>query len=614
MKIKVFIWIVLLFTSGVFVSMAQTEILGKGDTLRHVEPNESFYDRNPSSRWIRELKNVIIVSPKKEAVADSFNIQSPDDIYLGVEGRTINRIRVVRLKPFGASVTDTAIHHIKWPGRVGNAIHISTAEFVVRNALMFREGDVINGSNLAYSERYLRSLKYIHDARVTAVPVSDNEAEILVVVQDIMPYSASFGTNVSSRANFSVTNSDIVGLGVELRGGAFFDLNKERLMGYEAALRVPNIGHSFMSFQADYLDRYENQRYGFTLRREFYTPATKYAGHLILYNARTPVHYFDPDGSEFPEITPITIRYNHTDIWLGRSFQLDKNPFSKQHRNITVSLGAQKMHFIDRPERSAIQYYRFQNRTTYLASLTYSQQSFYKANLIYNFGRTEDIPYGYQLSVIGGKEINEMNNRPYIGSHFSSGYFIPKLGYLAGALSYGTFFHNGADQGVIDFEMNYFTNLYIIGSFRHRTFINGQYTRQLFNRLEDRLIIDGDHGIPGFRNDSILGRHRFNFSISHDLFTPWELYGFRFVLYTFAHLSWLGEYDKPVMFSTLYSSFGFGIRIRNNRLVFNTLQIQFAYFPKIPDNSRFRYIQLSSESVLQARDFKPKAPEVMPLY
>ena len=608
----------ILLTSRSFVSVAQTN----ADSLHQARTNEDFYDRNSSSRWIRELKNIIIVPPKNESAVDSFNIQSPSNIYFEVEGRTITQIRIIRLKPFGASVADIADdgawadstrHSINWLGKMGNAVHISTAEFIIRNALLFREGDVVNSYKLAYSERYLRSLRFISDARVTAAPVSEDEAEVLVIVQDMMPYSVSFGSNFSSQANIAFTNSDVIGLGIELRAGTFFNSQKERLMGYEASLRLPNIGHSFISFQADYLDKYENQRYGLALRRDFYAPSTKYAGHLIAYNARTPVRYFDSSG-KYRLDTPINIRYRYLDVWLGRSFHIDRNSFDKQHKNITVSLGARQMHFIDRPENSEELYYKFQNRTTYLASLTWSKQAFYKTNLIYNFGRTEDIPYGYILSIVGGKEINEMYNRPYLGANVSSGYFIPTFGYLSGALSYGTFFRDGADQGLLNFELNYFTSLYVIGNFRHRTFINGQYTRQLYNRLNDKLVIDGDHGIPGFRNDSVLGRHRFNLSVEQDLFTPWNLYGFRFVPYAFANFSWLGGYDSPIIFGTLYSSFGVGVRIRNNRLIFNTLQIQFAYFPNIPENSRFRYVQFSSERVLQPREFMPKSPEVVPLY
>ena len=605
---KNFVWIMILLVTRCFVSIAQTN---GSETVDSLSQKSIYYK---TSRWvIRELKNIIIVAPKDE-VADSFNVQSPSNIYIEAEGRIITGIRIVRLKPFGTSVIDSVSRDITWLGRAGNAVHVSTGEFIIRNALMFREGDKVNSFNLAYSERYLRSLKYIGDVRVTAIPVSDNEAEIVIVVQDIFPYSASFETNFETQVNYSISSSNIIGLGVEMRAAAYMDSQKDHLMGYEAMMHLPNIGRSLVSFRADYVDRYEVQRYGFTMRRDFHAPSTKYGGHLIFYDTQTPVRYFDYSG-EFPAITPINIRYQHLDTWFGRSFQIDKNPVNRQRKNFAVSLGVQQMRFIDRPANSEKYFYRFQNRTTYLGSLTYSQQAFYKANLIYNFGRTEDIPYGFMFSIVGGKEVNEMfNHRPYVGVNFSSGYFIPKVGYLSGEVSYGSFFRRGPDQGVFDLHLNYFTNLYIFDNFRLRTFINGQYTKQINNPWEDRLVIDEPHGIHGFRNDSVLGRHRFNLSVEQNLFTPWNFYEFRFVLYAFTYLSWLGEFNNPIIFSPLYSSFGVGLRIRNNRLIFNTLQIQFAYFPNIPKNSRFHYVSFSKETVLQPRDYMPKAPGIMPLY
>ncbi len=605
--------IILWMISQCFDLQAQ-EDTSKNKMPQDIKRKGNFYDNQSSSRWIRELKNVIVVPPKNESETDTFNIQSPSNIYLGIEGRTIANIRIIRLKPFGTAITDTVPTDISWLGNVGNAVHVSTREFIIRNSLLFHEGDTINSFKLADTERVLRSLRYIDDARVIATPLPNDQAEVVVITQDILPYAISFGTNFSSNANIAVSNRNIIGLGVEMKAGTFVNSRKDRLMGYEAMLRVANIGHSFISFEANYLDKYENQRSGFIFNRDFYAPTTKYAGHLSFYNSRIPVNYYDSLQISPADINPITVRFNHLDGWIGRSFLINKNPFNKQRNNFTISLGVQKTYFLDRPENSQNLYYQFQNRTTFLSSLTYSRQAYYKTNLIYNFGRTEDIPYGYLLSIVSGKEVNELYDRPYLGANLSAGYFIPKLGYLSGAVTYGTFFRNGTEQGSIDFQLNYFTNLYVLGRFKQRTFINGQYTRQLDTKLDDYLDIDGEYGIPGFRNDSVLGRHRFNFSAEQDLFTPWDFYGFRFVIYAFANFSWLGGYDKPIMESTLYSSFGIGCRIRNNRLIFSTLQIRFAYFPNIPDNSRFKYIELSKETILQPRNFMPKAPEIVPLY
>ena len=609
---KRFLLICILLITSFYNSFSQINTLTEKDSLQHVPENEHEHDKNASSRWIRELKNIIIVTPKNELI-DSFNVESPSSPYLREEGRTITKIRIVRLKPFGSSVTDSVAKNVKWFGKLANSFHVNTSEFIIRNALMFREGDRINSTNLAYSERYLRNLKYIDDARVTVLPISEDQAEVVVVVHDLFPYSVNFGTNFASRVNYGITNYNIIGLGFEINAGAFMDLEKDHLMGYEAKLRLHHIRNSFISFQADYLDRYENQRYGFTLRRDFYTPATKYAGHLMFYNVQTRVRYFDPEGI-LRSTRRIPIRYKHFDAWLGRSFLISKDPNSKQQRNFTVSFGARHMYFTDRPDNAEEHYYRFQNRTTYLTSLSFSQQAFYKANLIYNFGRTEDVPYGYQFSAVGGREVNEMYNRPYLGANFSSGYFIPNFGYLSGTAAYGSFFRKGLDQGLINLELNYFTNLYVLGQFRTRSFINGQYTRQLHTILLDRLVIDDEHGIPGFRNDSILGRQRLNLSLEQNFFTPWNFHEFRFVLYAFGHFSWLGENDRTNGYRNLFSSFGIGIRIRNNHLIFSTLQIQIAHFPNIPKHSRFHYVTFSKETVLQPRDFMPRAPDIIPLY
>lgn len=594
--------------------MMQAQTVGHRDTSQAVVPAGDFYEIDKTSpKWIRELKNVILVSPKNDSENDTFNIQSPSDIYIGTEGRTITNIRIIRTKPFGTTVYDTIPGNVSWLGGVGNTVHVNTQEFIIRNVLLFHEGDTVNSFQLADSERFLRELRYVDDARIVAVPLPDDRAEVLVVVQDIFPYAVDFGTNFSSKVNLALTNRNIVGLGVEMRAGTFIDSREDNLMGYEARLRINNIGRSFISFEADYLDQYDNKRWGFLLKREFYAATTKYAGHLNVYQSQIPVDYYDPQVS-YTEINPITVKFNYMNAWLGRSFLLNQSPFNKQRNNLAISLGLQRTYFLEKPENAQHLYYQFQDRTIFLTSLTYSQQAYYKTNLIYNFGRTEDIPYGYSLSAIVGKEYNEMYNRPYVGANFSSGYFIPKLGYLSGIISFGTFLSKGIEQGTLDFEMNYFTNLYVIGRFRQRTFINGQYTRQLDTKLRDYLAIEGEYGIPGFKNDSIHGRHRFNFSLEQDLFTPWQIYGFRFVLYAFANFSWIGGYDKPIMNNALYSSFGVGFRVRNNRLIFNTLQVRFAYFPNIPANSRFRYIEFSKETILKPRDFMPKAPEVILLY
>jgi len=57
-----------------------------------------------------------------------------------------------------------------------------------------------------------------------------------------------------------------------------------------------------------------------------------------------------------------------------------------------------------------------------------SVQKYYKTNLIYGYGRTEDIPFGGLLNIILGREINEFKSRIYLGSSLSVGESISSFG------------------------------------------------------------------------------------------------------------------------------------------------------------------------------------------
>ncbi|MCL2073908.1 MAG: hypothetical protein FWH18_08310 [Marinilabiliaceae bacterium] len=548
-----------------------------------------------------------IYNTNSSSKVDTLKTPSPEMLFGSVEGLTIRKINIVQLKPFGDSVKDNITREPKWSGKAANALHIDTREFIVRNMLLFSEGELADGFKLAHSERYIRSVRYINDVRIIAVPVSDSEVDVTVMVQDAFPYSASFGTNLLSNGNFSVTNRNIVGAGIDGQAGVYLDTQKEGLTGYSAMLRSTNIRRTFTTFHAEYLDKFENQRYGFGLQRDFYSPTTKYAGHLIFNDTRTPTLYHAPAAdNRLP--TSVSIRYNLCDAWLGRSFEIiDKSYPDQKRKNLTLSLRAQRLEFTDRPENSENLFYRFQNRTTYLASLSWSKQMFYKTSMMYHFGRTEDIPYGDITTVTYGREMNENYWRTYLGVDLARGYFIPDFGYVVRSVAFGTFFRNKAEQGIIDIQLKYITNLTAIRNWRMRTYINARYTGQLFDNLEDRFISD----IQDLRNDTALGRHRLSISLEQCFFTPLNIYDFRFVIYAFAHVNWLDDFYQPVSLNNIYSSFGLGVRIRNNRLIIKTIQIKFAYFHNGFKPYHFKF---SSEDVLHPRDFRPVAPEVAPRY
>ncbi len=81
---------------------------------------------------------------------------------------------------------------------------------------------------------------------------------------------------------------------------------------------------------------------------------------------------------------------------------------------------------------------------------------------------------------------------------------------------------------------------------------------------------------------NFVGQERLTTQIESVLFTPWMFYGFTFGVYTFVNISTLASDIGTIIDSRYYTGFGFGIRIRNENLVFETLQLQLAFYPSPP--------------------------------
>jgi hypothetical protein len=101
-------------------------------------------------------------------------------------------------------------------------------------------------------------------------------------------------------------------------------------------------------------------------------------------------------------------------------------------------------------------------------------------------------------------------------------------------------------------------------------------------------------------------------SLESVLFSPVNLYGFRFAFFGFTDFSFLSGTNEILGNGYAISSIGVGIRIRNDNLVFNTLQIRIGYFPNPPSYSTISPFNISGEQLLRPANFEPGPPSVIP--
>ena len=250
----------------------------------------------------------------------------------------------------------------------------------------------------------------------------------------------------------------------------------------------------------------------------------------------------------------------------------------------------------------------------FLASAALSVRKFYKANLIYGYGRTEDIPYGGMIDITAGREINEFKQRYYTGIRFSLGDKLRSAGYLYGTAGFSTFFSEGnTEQGTFFLRADYFTNLLYIGTHRMRNFIRADYTRGFGRYTDEYLLFNTADGFTGFRNDSLRAeKQRLTVNLESVLFSPRKLYGFRFAFFAFGDLGYLFGTNEFFNEGEILSRIGIGLRLRNDNLVFNTLQIKFSFYPNLPHYSKVSNFNVSGERLFDRDNFEPGPPSLLP--
>lgn len=562
-------------------------------------------------RWSQELHNIILVAPDSIKHADTLSTQKSEVEFLSYRGMIIRKISLQKLDVFGPTIYETERKPTTWIGRAGNKVHFKTNDKVILDHLLIKEGDLIDPYTLADNERLLRELPYIEDARIKIQNINAtlDSADIVVVTKD--NWSKGLDVTTTNLENFSLDfwDNNILGSGHEIDNIYYRRPGKVPASGLEGYYNVRNINGSFINSRVGY-NSLGNQDFSFDIWRDFFTQKTTYAGEIYfarLFNTYEPVKELNNGYSYFP------VSGTKTRFWVGRAFPLKRLGVTATNMsNIIVTCGVFNNNYKTRPIVSEDYRYNFQNKTYYLLSYALSSQGYFKSNLVYNYGRTEDIPYGFLLKFTHGTEVNEFSNRLYSGVSFSKGKYIGNIGYHFGSISFGGFLHNGnLEQGMLKLNASFFTNLLVIGEFKFRHFINGSYIKGYKRNIDEFLNINNQNGIRGFEHDSAIGNQKLTLNYETVCFTPYYLAGFRFAFFAFADLAYVGQTYKSIFDNPLYSGFGMGIRFRNERFVFKTFQIRFAYYPLLSKRASGELFNLSDESRFRPSDLTVKSPEIL---
>jgi len=568
------------------------------------DKNHIFFD----SLKVRASKNNLtrrlygfVVTNKDTLYKKQFTVTS-DASYTRYSGKRIRKIVIQRLNVFGADINNPMSNNTKKIENVLNKTHFNTNENIIRKNLLFSEGDRISPLVLSDNERILRQLPFIDDARIVVIPVSDEEADIIVFTKDVYSLGGSYVYDGLKRGTVSIFDKNIFGMGHEFGIEIPYDSALPNSPGFGVHYIADNIARSFINMKGYYQNGLGVRTYGFDLSRKLVSSTTKYAGGISI-----RMMYTSEDLDTLP--IPAPLKYNFQDYWLSRSFLINRESVSR----IIIGARYTNNNVFNHPVILPESFYNLQKYMIFLGSAAFSIQKYSKTTLIYSYGRTEDIPYGALFKITTGREYNEFKQRTYFGTEASFGRSSKALGYFYTYGGFATYLNkNRTEQGVLSLGMSYFSNLITLGNSKIRNFLYLNYTRGFGRYSNEYLKFNTDDGFSGFKNDSLKGTQRLTVSLESVLFSPVNLYGFRFAFFGFTDFSFLSGTNEILGNGYAISSIGVGIRIRNDNLVFNTLQIRIGYFPNPPSYSTISPFNISGEQLLRPANFEPGPPSVIP--
>lgn len=548
------------------------------DKLKVDNSEKLFYDslrhKANKNRFTKLMYKLFFRTPRQVT-----NLQDFDrlDYFQKFEGKVIGSISFVSLDPFQGNVHNPTIEPRNWLERKGNSIHAKTKTKVIQKSLLFECGDHLIPVEFQENERLIREFPFIKDARFVITPRESNNyvVDLLIITQDVFAYGLSLTLKGVPSGKYRISNNNVAGLGHEASVALVQSSEKSPKTGFESFYSVRNVAGTFVDLQVGVLQNYKHKGYGFALTKPFSTPQTKIAGELSTYRMdRTFQRTFtDPVKSEEP------LAFDYTEAWIGRKYNL----FGKDKPALILAGKMEYQKFWKRPQELE-QKKLFANTLSFSGSVALSKWYHKQANLVYGFGSTEDIPGGYLAELIVGYDNNEFLKRWYGQGSVSFGHFLSERNnYLYGSFTFGGFFNKRHfQQGIIQSEWQYISRRFFLGRYKSRQFLKLNYMAGLKRFEPEQLFLDTRDGIRGF-SDKISGTERTILSSETVLFHNRDVYNFKFASFYYLDVGSIGDTSSSWKNQKAFMGVGTGIRIRNESLVFNTIQIRLDYYPIRPE-------------------------------
>ncbi|SIS57208.1 hypothetical protein SAMN05421786_101271 [Chryseobacterium ureilyticum] len=583
------------FLCGFFFLNAQE----KKDSLYY--KIEEFSDKRKVTKFLhrfifrREADSTSVKSRTEKLSQETYN------------KKYIRNIRIETIDPFGYDSKDQK-EKLKWYDWFADHLHATTRTSTVNNYLLFKEGEEYNAQKLYESERLLRTMPFINRVNISVSEDTADQDSIDVVVKVLDSWSLKPRVSYSgSKIGLGVTEENVLGLGHTL-DFLYRNDSKEKQDYVLGSYTTYNLFGTYMSAQIlGERDFSRNERINFNVRRDFFSPLTKWAGGFTFeYFMRNVLLPIETDNAEFPEAR---IKVYSQDLWGGYQIPVASDPSEKVTSNIAVIGRFQNYQYKDSP--GIDQYKYFSSYNSFLMSVGLINRRFSVQKNIFQYDLPEDIAYGNSVNLIAGGLSRNKEVNPYVGVSASYGRFT-KLGYFTLKAQFGRFFNeDNENRESFRIDGTYFTNLTDWKFAKVRHFFSP--TLALGNpqhnySYKDRINLSSSDEFPVYNADYI-GTKKMVLRYQLQMFINKTWKNFHFSPYLTMAVGWLGMPDEKLLSTHANTKIGVGVLINNPFLVFNRIQISFTYYPRVPfDNNSMFDFNSNRNNLLPMNNFATEIP------
>ncbi|TXE05940.1 hypothetical protein [Algoriphagus aquimarinus] len=521
---------------------------------------------------------------------DTVLVEKAEAKFLPYAGMIIRNIEVETIG-FEFSIYGRQKPIVQKVGRIANKLHTNTREKTIRQHLFIKPNGQLNPYKLGDNERFLRDQPFILESRIVVTPVDGTDSvDLTVVTRDIFSIGGSVGGSIPTAPLFKVYDANVDGRAQGFEFNMLYDLERSPKTGVGVAYSKSSLMGSLADFMVYYtqlnsgVSQGEEIEYstGIMLERPLVSPYSKMAGGASWSQNWSRNVRSKPDSSF------LNYKYNIMDVWTGYNFGSEKT--FKDRRREFLALRLYDGDFVNQPEQKEVMdERRYHDSKGILAEFSLYQQDFLKTQYVYGFGRTEDIPFGYNLSTTVGY-INTISvSRPYAGVNFNYKGASKSGSFYELTLNAASYFRSGNwEDGVLQAGGTFYTQAFSIGKYKIRNSASAFYTK-LFDRVDNDWLTIRGNTIPGLRVEEVDATKRYSLGFESSLFTPWSLVGFRVAPFTSFYWAKLKCPSCENQYQN-YTGISLGMRVRNENLIFGTMEIKGTYIPTDDEgNSKFAF-------------------------